>query len=112
MAVRPLTITRSGDGSSLLAQWFDLKSGDEGEALELGGWGDRSVQASGDFSGATLSWEGSNDGANYCPLSDPQGNALSLTSNCVKVVAEVCRYSKPKVAGGNGSTNLSVHVFI
>jgi hypothetical protein len=110
--IRPISILRNGEGTVLLVQWVALGAGDEGAPLELCGWADRSVQACGNFGGATLRWEGSNNGVDYCTLNDPQGVALNLTGTCVKGVLEACRYARPKVIGGNEQTNLETHVFI
>lgn len=93
--------------------WTGLLNGDNGSPLEMPGSADRSVQVSGTFgSGGNLRIEGSNDGSNFVVLSDPQGNALDITSASIKMVMEVTRYIRPRVTSGNGSTDLTVTMIV
>ena len=66
-------------GESSLITWADLQNGDDGEAVQFGAFTDRSIQFGGTFgAGGTIVLEGSNDGVNYLPLTDPQGNPITL----------------------------------
>lgn len=88
--------------------WANLLSGDDGEPVRLAVYSDRSIQLSGTFGGASVTIGGSNDGITYHALTDTSGTALSLTSACLKQIVELPVYLKPRVFGGDGTTNLTV----
>lgn len=73
------------------------------------GGADRSVQVEGTF-GATpgILIEGSNDGVNYETLNDHLGVALTFTAKGIKSVDQICRFIRPRVTGGDGTTSLTV----
>src|SRR5262245_36384796 len=95
----------------LVITWTGLLQGDDGEPVELPSFADRSVQLIGTFTTGTLIIEGSNEAspATYATLNDPQGNALSNTSEKIEGILEITRWIRPRVSGGNGSTSLTVH---
>lgn len=87
--------------------WSGLLNGDDGAPIEMPGSSDRSIQYQGTFgTGGTIILEGSNDGVNYHPLTDPQGNAISKTAAGIEAVMELTRYVRPRVSAGDGSTSL------
>lgn len=88
--------------------WASLLSGDDGEPVRLAVYSDRSIQLSGTFGGASVTIGGSNDGITYHALTDTSGTALTLTSACLKQIVELPVYLKPRVFGGDGTTNLTV----
>lgn len=88
--------------------WSGLLSGDDGEAVRLAVYSDRSIQVAGAFGGATVTIAGSNDGETYHALTDTSGNPLTLTSGALKQIVELPVFLKPRVFGGDGSTNLKV----
>jgi hypothetical protein len=102
----------TGNHNSFVVSWLPLASGDEGSAARFSQYTDKSVQVSGIFGGATLRFEGSNDGTTYFPLTDPQGNALDFTSAKLKAVTEATLWVRPRVVGGDGTTNLAVSVLM
>ena len=66
---------------------------------------DRSVQIEGTFGGATVVLEGSNDGSNYEPLTDPQGNAISKSAAALEQVTEVTMLVRARLSAvGVGAT--------
>ena len=84
---------------------------DQGAPLESPGWSDRSVQVAGTFgTGGSVRIEGSNDGTNYAALTDPQGNALDITTAKIEQIMELTRYIRPRVTAGDGSTSLTVTI--
>ena len=97
---------------AFLSQWQALVSGEEGEPIAFAQFTDKSVQVSGIFGGASISFVGSNDGTEYAPLTDPQGNALTFISAKIKLVSEATAFVKPIVIGGDGTTNLTVTVLM
>lgn len=113
MAERSKTITAipTSPGYAWVVSWEGLLNGDTGAALEMSGWADRSVQVIGTFDTSTLTVQGSNDGATWATLHDPQGSNLAFTSAGIKAVAEAVRYIRPSSAGG-ASTDLDVFILI
>jgi hypothetical protein len=71
---------------------------------------DRSVQIAGTFDGATVILEGSNDGTNYRPLTDPQGNDISKTSASLEQITESVLHARPRLTGAGGSTSITVTI--
>lgn len=93
---------------SILHTWTGLLADDDGQVVEMCTYADRTIQITGTFSTGTLLWEGSLDASNYATLNDPQGNPLSITSAKIETVMELTRYARPRVSGGDGSTDLTV----
>lgn len=98
-----------------ISSWTGLTqaTADDGEAFEMPGAADRSVQVVGTFgAGGSVRLEGSNDGTNYAVLSDPQGNALDITTAKIEAITELTRYIRPRVTAGDGTTALAVTVLV
>ena len=95
----------------VVAQWTPLTfTGlDQGQAYEGFGNADRSIQIEGTFGvGGSCTIEGSNDGTNFEPLTDPFNNALTLTAKGIKGVEPIVRYIRPRITAGDGTTSLTV----
>lgn len=112
MATRLLaTPVRIGTNVAVHA-WSALANGDDGQPLELLDFADYSVQVGGTFGvGGTIVFEGSNDGVTYFTLTDAQGSAISKTAAAIEQVVETCRYVRPRVTAGDGTTNLAVTLY-
>jgi hypothetical protein len=109
MSTIQLTKTPSGNTRTIIATWAGLANGDDGEPIKFSQYADKSAQVTGIFgAGGSLAIEGSNDGANWAPLSDPQGNDLNFATAKIEMITEATLYVRPRVAGGDGTTNLSV----
>jgi hypothetical protein len=52
--------------------------------------------------------EGSNDGTNWATLKDPFANPIAFTTAGISQIVEISRYIRPRVAGGDGTTNVTV----
>lgn len=103
------TVPESLHHTCVVATWANMQNGDEGQAIELANFADRSVQVVGTFgAGGKVRIEGSNNGTDYAPLTDPQGNDLDLTSAKIESVSEVVRWIRPRVIAGDGTTSLTV----
>jgi hypothetical protein len=90
-----------------------MANGDDGNPIQFAQYTDKSVQVTGIFgSGGSIRLEGSNNGVDWAPLSDPSGNDLNITSAKIKMVTEATYYVRPRVTAGDGTTNLSVHLLI
>lgn len=88
--------------------WAAMQADDDGEPVRLAVYSDRSVQLTGTLGGASVTIGGSNDGVNYHALNDPQGNALTLSAAALRQIVELPLFIKPKVFGGDGTTNITV----
>ncbi|WP_374312437.1 hypothetical protein [Dongia sp.] len=90
-----------------ITTWPALLASETGEPVEAAQFADRSVQISGSFGGASVIVEGSNDGVSYFPLTDPQGNSLTFTASKLEAVTELTRWLRPRVSGGDGTTEIA-----
>lgn len=98
------------DGMVVL-EWTGLTNGTTGETGTTASYRDRSVQVTGTFGvGGTVVIEGSNNGTTWHTLRDSNETPLSFMSADLAVILEPTRYIRPRVTGGDGSTNLSVTI--
>lgn len=105
------TTQPTGNSRSVVARWQNLTTGDDGQPIPFAQYTDKSVQVTGTFGGATVVFEGSNDGVTYAVLTDPQGNALNLTSPQIEMVAEATAWVRPRVTGGS-TPSINVHLLL
>jgi hypothetical protein len=95
----------AGGIDAIVATWTPLAaSGDVGQPLQRVDLPDRSVQVAGTFAGATIVFEGSNDGANYFTLASPSGAALSFTAAGLVQVNMPAAFVRPHVTAGSGAS--------
>jgi hypothetical protein len=95
-----------------LVTWSGLLNGDDGARVTLTDFPDRTVQIVGTFgAGGSVNFEGSNNGTDWAVLTDPQGNPITKTAAAMEFVTETPRYVRPRVTGGDGTTDLSVILF-
>lgn len=108
MATRTAVPTYAPNGQRQLVQvvWSGLLSGDVGDAYELPAWADRSVQIEATWGDGTMTFQGSNDGATWYSLTDPQGNAIAKTANALEQVSELTRYVRPSFSGTTGTAGV------
>lgn len=95
-------------GKNLVVWTWTLTTADHtGAALgpNFADFVDRSVQIEGTFGGATCVLEGSNDGTNYEPITDPQGNAISKSAAALEQMTEMTLSVRPRLSAvGAGAT--------
>lgn len=84
--------------------WSSVTEADTCAPVECGDFADRSVQFSGTFGAATVTFQGSNDDITYTILTDPQGNNISKTAAGLEAVTECTAYAKPVATGGTGQS--------
>lgn len=97
----------------VIATWPDMANGDDGERIELANFADRSVQVTGEFGiGGQVRIEGSINGTDYAPLTDPQGNNLDIGTAKIEAISEVVRYIRPRVIAGDSNTSLTVTMLL
>lgn len=109
MATKTETVLNNGYGKRIA--WAGLTASESGEAISLAEFADRSVQIEGTFGGASVVIEGSNDGVTYYTLNDLQGAALSASAAKVEGIAELTYQVRPRVSGGDGTTDINVFMF-
>ena len=81
--------------------------GDTSTPIAFGAWADCSVQFAGTFGTSTISIEGSNDGVNWAPLSDAQGNSLAGVATAkIEQILETTRYKRVVVSAGTGNVSV------
>lgn len=114
MAIRPATFSNvEGDDSVTLVTWSGLLQGDEGESIQRIKYADRSVQVFGTFgAGGNLAVEGSNAGAQFATLNRIQGTPATFTAAGIAQLVENTTLIRPRVTGGDGTTNLTVALLI
>lgn len=91
--------------------WTSLTENDTAAAVEFPGNGDKTVQVTGTFGGATVVLQGSLDGSNWATLKDGAGTAISFTSAGLASVLENVAYVRPSASGGT-SQSLTVRLFV
>ena len=97
----------------VIVTWPAMQNGDDGQPIELANFADRSVQVSGEFGiGGSVRIEGSINGTDYAPLTDPQGNNLDINTAKIEAIVELVRWIRPVVTAGNGSTSLTVTMLL
>lgn len=112
MATIQHTTNATQTSVAFVANWAALGANDDGAPVMGAQYTDKNVQVTGDFGGASLVFEGSNNGTDYAALTDPQGNNLSFSAPKIEMVSEATLYIRPRVNGGDGSTDLSVSVLM
>jgi len=91
----------------VLCTWSGLLNGDDGSLESLAHLSELTVRISGTFGvGGTIIIEDSDTNT----LRDPQAAALSFTAKGDKVILEKPSQIKPRVTGGDGTTNLVVEI--
>jgi hypothetical protein len=89
---------KSADDSLVLVTWPLTTADHTGDGVAWGEWADRSITfVSAAWGGATAALEGSNDGTNWVPLADPQGTAITRTSNGIEAVLELTRFVRARL---------------
>jgi hypothetical protein len=100
-------------------QWANITTADTPLPLDLGSHSDRSFQVSGTLSGATVKAAGTNDAAvPYAPVQDGADNDIAVSSypsgfsSRIEIIAPATRYLKPVIVGGDGSTSVTVTLYV
>lgn len=86
------------------AKWPAMGNADTGLAMDMGQYPDRTVGVTGTFGGATVTIQGSMDGTTWVTLNDFKGNALTITSANVSLIAESPIHLRAITSGGSGTT--------
>jgi hypothetical protein len=97
--------------ASWIATWTSLLNGETGDFADIPlDAATRSIQVSGTFGAAgNVIIEGSNDGATFFTLNNAFGTALgTVTAAAINSIDQNCRFVRPRVSAGDGTTNLKV----
>lgn len=112
MATVTVAVEKVLHGEAMLYTWTPLTSANaDGSAITAHEYGDRTVQITGTFDGATVTLQGSNDGTNWVALTDPQGNGIAKTAAALESVMETPRFTRVITTGGAGSQSITVTLF-
>ena len=113
MATRPAVNSFTNGPSAFVVTWTALANGDDGQPVQFAQFADRTVQFTGTFGvGGTARFEGSNDGVNWAPLTDPLGTTIDATGPRIKLAVESPAYVRPRITGGDGTTSINVSVLL
>lgn len=112
MGIKNEELVPSPDMHVLRVKWLAIPNGDQGRAVSLSNYQDRSVQVSGTFgAGGSVTIQGSNDGGTtWSPLTDPLGVTLTFTAAGIKQVSELPYEIRPSVTAGDGTTAINVWI--
>lgn len=92
----------------LQVSWSGIKSGDVCVPVGHSELKRRCIQVSGDFSGATLSMQGSQDTIDYNSLNDANGTPMDYQEGVLAEAQQVPIYVRPHLEGGDSNSNLTV----
>jgi hypothetical protein len=104
--VNPVITDAMGNGQVMKFEWTLTSANADGAPIgpKYLDYSDRTVYFTGTFGTATAGWEGG-DGSTYIALADPQGTAISKTTNSIESVLELPEYSRPRLTTpGSGAT--------
>ena len=108
MAVIPATVTRLENGYTKVT-WIELTDTDTGDPVNVAQFADKTVQATGTFTGGGLiAMQGSNDGSTFGDLRDAGGTDIALADTQPNTIAENTELIRPSVTAGDGSTDIDV----
>lgn len=111
--VTPTVTDISGDGSVKKISWTLTSTNTDGAPVNMAQWADRSVTFQGTWGGATAGLEGSNDGGTtYIALADPQGTAISKTSDAIEAVLELTEKMRPRLTTAGSGASVVVTMIV
>ena len=106
-----VTESASNRFSAYVSTWKDLTLEDIGQPADVAGIAERSVQVEGEFNGATVVIEGSNDGLYYHVLNSHHGIGLTFGMPGLESVEEAVRFIRPRIDCGTAETKITVSLF-
>jgi len=107
-----LTKTSDQDDSTILASWNLTTANTDGSPFEFPQWGNRCwTVGGGTWGGATLTFQGSNDGVNWFGLSNAAGGAAAtLAADGGKATIETPRYVRPNLTTPGAGAVITVQL--
>ncbi len=116
MAVVSYT-SESVDGNVRVVTWATMANGDTGQPYTVAQYGDAGVHAYGTFgTGGNCRIQGSNESgtpAQWATLTNPQGDALNLTTSpSLEQVLQRVYQLRPNITAGDGTTSVTVKMML
>ncbi len=109
MTIRPVNLGAKFDPpSAAMLVWDHLKAREAGDSLDTSLYRKISIQVEGEFDGATVNIEGSNDGEHWYALIDTQDNHFKFSFPGMADVGQMSRFLRPVVMGGGDMTDVTV----
>ncbi len=104
MAIIAATTDRNTAAGATLVTWDAMATGDSGAAFGLNAAADITIQVTGTFGGSTVTFQGSNDGTNWHPLTQ-RGSVTNMayTAAASHICQEMPAFIRPVITGGTGS---------
>lgn len=113
MATVGLTPTIINNGEAMLYSCTLTNTNTDCAPLTAHEYGDRTVQigTSGTtgFGTGTVVVQGTNDGSNWFPLTDPQGNGISKTTASLETIMETPLNTRVAITGATGGESVPVY---
>lgn len=98
------TPDRDTASGGVLVTWNSMATGDSGAAFSLHALADITLQVTGTFGGSTVTFQGSNDGTNWHPLTQRGGTtSMAYTAAANHICNEMPVFIRPTITGGTGS---------
>ena len=116
MAIRDWVRT-SESGRTQRIIWSGLLNGDTGQVFSAPGAADMTVQVTGNFGGgSTIIMQGTleelTSPSNFFTLRDGGDNLISFSAADAEMIAMVTAGIRPSVTAGDGTTDLTVILFV
>jgi len=104
MATITPTTDRNTAAGATLVTWDAMATGDSGAPFGLNAAADITIQVTGTFGGSTVTFQGSNDGTNWHPLTQRGSTTnMAYTAAANHICQEMPAFIRPIIAGGTGS---------
>ncbi len=104
MATIAATTDRNTAAGATLVTWNAMATGDDGAAFGLNAAADITIQVTGTFGGSTVTFQGSNDGTNWHPLTQRGSTTnMAYTASANHICQEMPAFIRPVITGGTGS---------
>jgi hypothetical protein len=108
MTLRPVNLTKFNPPLAMMMVWDHFKAREVGDRFDSFPYKGIGIQIEGEFSGAVVNIEGSNDGEHWYTLLDSQNNHFTLSFSGMADIGQMSRFLRPAVTGGNETTGVSV----
>ena len=109
MAVIAPTTDRNTAAGVTIVTWTPLAGTDTGVPVTLSYASDLTFQVFGTFDGATVTFQGSNNGTNWHALTQRGGTTnMAYTGAANHAANEMPAFVRPNVSGGGAGTELTV----
>jgi len=107
MATIVPTIDRDSVPGAVLATWAAMATGDVGAGVPIAYAAALTCQSFGTFGGGTITWQGSNDGTNWHPMTLRSGTGnMAFTAAALHTANENPAFVRPAVTSG---TSVSIN---